>query len=479
MISPIQIINVITNRNMGNSKSGQVVLDQAQRSDQEISLSRIGPIEVVEVPAQVRGILLKIEKGMSKYVGAKYKNHMHGQGTLTVNDGNTYAGQFDMNYFIKGEQLVSRTGEVGVKHDVSIYTYVDGQLTTGIHRYKSDQKDISYEGQFNSDKQYHGDGKLTYFKGEKIQCTKVGTFINGRLCGHAVITWDKDKYEGEVTDETITGQGTYLSHGNTYIGTFTNKYLNGEGEIKYANGNNYKGEVKEDRPHGAGLMIYAEGHQIQGQWVNGLFNNEQPCTFTDYKGIITSISACLDGKFLSSLKYPGIGTYDGHVQQVRKTNIDSNGQIQYRYHMGAGGQGIMTCDNGDRLEGLWEGGVFRGGRGKLVYKESGKVYEGEINVDKKPHGQGRYTFTFGSYYDGQFCEGEQTGQGQLVYVDGYTYEGQFTKGVMNGFGKQKSPEGDVYEGEWRDGKRWGEGKITYKDGRVEIGEWSNGERVHF
>jgi len=46
-------------------------------------------------------------------------------------------------------------------------------------------------------------------------------------------------------------------------------------------------------------------------------------------------------------------------------------------------------------------------------------------VKGKPHGQGKYTWSNGDSYDGQFEEGSRSGFGILKQKSGYQYEGEF------------------------------------------------------
>lgn len=62
----------------------------------------------------------------------------------------------------------------------------------------------------------------------------------------------------------------------------------------------------------------------------------------------------------------------------------------------------------------------------------------------------------GSYYEGEFKEGEIEGYGFRYYASrGTSYTGQFHQGEPCGQGVFKYQDGTVYEGEFKDGKRSG------------------------
>ena len=78
----------------------------------------------------------------------------------------------------------------------------------------------------------------------------------------------------------------------------------------------------------------------------------------------------------------------------------------------------------------------------------GGHYEGERNARGEWEGFGRYTFTDGSVYEGQWRANRQDGLGTFWYASGNEYYGQ-----------------------WKAGKKHGKGTFGYADGRVEVGTY--------
>ena len=63
----------------------------------------------------------------------------------------------------------------------------------------------------------------------------------------------------------------------------------------------------------------------------------------------------------------------------------------------------------------------------------------------------------GSFYEGQFVDGEIQGHGFRRWASSRNeYTGQFVKGELNGHGIMVYGDGSHYEGEWQDNKREGE-----------------------
>uniref|UniRef100_A0A8D0HAP2 MORN repeat containing 1 n=1 Tax=Sphenodon punctatus TaxID=8508 RepID=A0A8D0HAP2_SPHPU len=103
------------------------------------------------------------------------------------------------------------------------------------------------------------------------------------------------------------------------------------------------------------------------------------------------------------------------------------------------------------------------GHGKLSFKD-GSYYEGEF-VDGEIVGNGlRYWASTGNTYSGQFLLGELHGHGVLQYEDGRKYEGEFSYGKREGHGLLVDKEGQIYEGSFHKNKKHGGGKMIFKNG---------------
>lgn len=119
---------------------------------------------------------------------------------------------------------------------------------------------------------------------------------------------------------------------------------------------------------------------------------------------------------------------------------------------------------------------LRDGFGVYNYPNKFFRYEGEWSKGKK-HGHGKLVMADGSFYEGQFMDGEIQGHGFRRWVSTKNeYTGQFVKGELNGHGIMMYGDGSRYEGEWVDNKREGEGKLISKDGTVYEGSFHNHRR---
>ena len=100
-----------------------------------------------------------------------------------------------------------------------------------------------------------------------------------------------------------------------------------------------------------------------------------------------------------------------------------------------------------------------------VYKYENKFfkYEGQWNAGKK-HGHGKLLMRDGSFYEGEFKDGEITGHGFKYWSSSRnTYSGQFFLGELEGDGIMRYSDGSVYEGQWQNNKREGKNNFGVTD----------------
>ncbi|PNY04144.1 phosphatidylinositol-4-phosphate 5-kinase [Trifolium pratense] len=122
------------------------------------------------------------------------------------------------------------------------------------------------------------------------------------------------------------------------------------------------------------------------------------------------------------------------------------------------------------------GNVFDGIRhdnGKYTWS-NGTIYEGDW-VDGKMAGKGLIIFPSGNKYEGEFSGNWYHGKGTHTWKDGRIYIGDWEKNKMNGRGIMKWANGDVFDGCWSNGLRHGNGKFMWSNGRIYEGDWVDGK----
>lgn len=108
------------------------------------------------------------------------------------------------------------------------------------------------------------------------------------------------------------------------------------------------------------------------------------------------------------------------------------------------------------------------GQGRFQWTD-GVVYAGEFQFNKIT-GEGTYTWPDDSTYTGQVLNSMRSGFG-VFKQNGVTYEGYWSNGLRHGSGTLKHPSGTCYKGDFVNGYKQGKGRIDYPNGNFYEGEW--------
>jgi hypothetical protein len=114
--------------------------------------------------------------------------------------------------------------------------------------------------------------------------------------------------------------------------------------------------------------------------------------------------------------------------------------------------------------GGWEYGHWHG-RG-TAWLLNGDVMTGDFCDDFQLHGWGRYDYSDGRCYEGQFVKGiGRQGTGKYTWPHtGAVYEGSFQCNQRHGYGKYCDPSASIeYAGEWKAGQYHGYGHYQWMD----------------
>ena len=117
------------------------------------------------------------------------------------------------------------------------------------------------------------------------------------------------------------------------------------------------------------------------------------------------------------------------------------------------------------------------GTGKYTYSD-GSTYDGDW-YQNKIDGLGTQIWSDGKEYYGQWEKNYMHGYGFYVYADKMKYDGQFESDKKHGYGIYSWTDGRRYAGYWNKGKQHGFGVYTgnYKNNTVKYGIWDNGKRI--
>ncbi|KAM7262914.1 hypothetical protein ACFE04_000597 [Oxalis oulophora] len=132
----------------------------------------------------------------------------------------------------------------------------------------------------------------------------------------------------------------------------------------------------------------------------------------------------------------------------------------------------LLLTNGESYSGTLLGNAPEGS-GKYVWSD-GCMYEGEWKRGMR-HGNGKIKFPSGAIYDGEFSGGYMHGAGTYFGSDKLTYKGRWRLNLKHGLGYQVYPNGDIHEGSWIQGTPEGPGKYTFANGNVYLGNFKGGK----
>lgn len=134
--------------------------------------------------------------------------------------------------------------------------------------------------------------------------------------------------------------------------------------------------------------------------------------------------------------------------------------------------GELLLPNGESYSGSLLGNIPEGS-GKYIWSD-GCQYEGEWRHGMR-HGHGKLEFPSGAVYDGEFSGGYMHGEGTYIGPDKVTYRGRWRLNLKHGLGYQMYPNGDIFEGSWIQGTPEGPGKYTWANGNVYFGNMKGGK----
>ena len=295
------------------------------------------------------------------YDGAYADDKRHGPGTLTHPDGRVEAGTWEADVLVAAATPVvapaptpAAAADACVSGDCTDGTgtrrYADGQTYTGTFRdglpvrgRLTMSSGDTYEGEFDADGKFHGEGFYTFGAGDYAGHTFRGTFATG----------------------TPTS-GTYTwASGQTYTGDWDGWSRTGTGTMAYTNGNRYEGAWLDGDRHGEGTFTWPNGTVFAGTWVGDARTNGREA-------------------FPSGNVY--VGAYAGDKRHGEGTMTYASGQA-YTGTWEAGqraGTGVYTWPTGQRYEGAYKAGQ-RHGQGTQRYAD-GRVFVGAWEEGKPVEG---------------------------------------------------------------------------------------------
>ncbi|XP_015870188.3 phosphatidylinositol 4-phosphate 5-kinase 9 isoform X1 [Ziziphus jujuba] len=154
------------------------------------------------------------------------------------------------------------------------------------------------------------------------------------------------------------------------------------------------------------------------------------------------------------------------------SSISTNGEFSHTSETAGFRVGERLLPNGESYSGSLLGNIPEG-KGKYFWSD-GCVYDGEWSRGMR-HGNGKIQWASGAVYEGEFSGGYLHGTGIYIGSDKLTYKGRWRLNVKHGLGYQTYPNGDGFEGSWIQGTPEGPGKYTWANGNVYLGNMKGGK----
>ena len=239
-----------------------------------------------------------------------------------------------------------------------------------------------------------GKGDITFINNTKytgyMKNGLLETGPNNEIC--QIIFEDGTKYEGEIHQNKISGEGKYT----------------------FPSGASYEGSLLNGLRHGIGKYISPEGITYEGEWKNGL---------KDGKGIMNKGNMSYNGEWKGGkisgngrIKWENGNLYEG---EFKLNHIDGNGYM-------------VWYDLEEKYIGKWKNDKQNGLGIHIWYEPKGELKE------------------MRNRYVGEWEDGIREGYGVFFYSNGAMYEGEWKNNMKHGFGIMKFEDGKNYVGRFEE-----------------------------
>ena len=256
------------------------------------------------------------------------------------------------------------------------------------------------------------------------------------------IAWldSEEYYIGEWFNGTRTGQGCYkFPSGDCYYGGFKNTNKHGLGVYSYKKNDFYLGNFVDNKRTGLGVYIFANGDFVYGKFENGKIHGKAVYYHADSHKFEFNLYE--NGTEKQELLVNEPFVLDGKWEN---SPIILNDYRNYAYSYTSG-------TNSDNLK--WE---FNG------QKDNVNAYSG----------LGAMEWANGSYYFGQYEQGDRHGVGMYKYPENSFYFGCNNKQKFQGKGFYYiANKGKAYLGNWNNDKKEGHTFIFYQSGELYYGNF--------
>ncbi len=200
---------------------------------------------------------------------------------------------------------------------------------TGIYKYNDV---FTYEGEWNAKGQKHGQGTLYFTAGESALANNSyyrGSFVDGEISGLGLRVWpDGSKYEGELQNGEMHGNGKWTKDDQTYTGNFSCNRRHGNGNYSCST-ESYSGNWLNHKYHGEDSQWESGNTKYRGGFVDGKFHGDSglmtdTSCHSSYRGCFVGGSregAGMESCLVSGFTYSGEWRSDRPVVKSEKLSL--------------------------------------------------------------------------------------------------------------------------------------------------------------
>jgi hypothetical protein len=342
----------------------------------------------------------------------------------------------------KGQEMILNMSETNNKICITLHKYLVSLITR--RKYKKN-------------KEYFLQDKLNIYN----KCLELIYNLNPNLKKFEKISkkyYTPDGYLKYYSDQKIVSKMKFdpqkESFNDCIIITYENDDSSSLENILWI----YKGQVnKQGLPHGFGEKFYKSGKKETGYYKLGHLHG---WGMSIHQGGNIYIGPFFDEKNVTGLgekfTWKKKALYKGELidgEKSGKGEEDSNEGtfIGNFYHDKKNGKGKMIYKlSGDIYEGDYKNDLFDG-KGHYIWKLTGQEYTGDYK-NGVMHGKGLFEWSNGEFYRGEFVNGKKEGEGELHMGNGRIYIGPFVNGRPHGIGIYDNGVNFRGEMEFIDGK---------------------------
>jgi len=261
----------------------------------------------------VSSLGFKTWKDGRTYTGELVGGEMEGKGDLTWPDKRKYSGRMVAGRMEGRGKLTWRIAGPDIEDDAIWECCYEGDFLC--NRFHGEGKltlpnGDHYEGSFSLG-EFDGQGSFYWSDGSSYE----GSWQAGQMEGQGVLVKpDSTTYDGQFVQGVVHGQGLQrFSNGDCYDGEWCETEMHGAGVFSWANGVEYSGQFQHNEPHGSGTKLWPDGTKHVGHFEYGMRWGKGACFAADARVLGTWVEDKVVELLLERIDADGSVYFEGPI----------------------------------------------------------------------------------------------------------------------------------------------------------------------